>query len=131
LSQAIPGVTYGLYTSDRGSGGILTIQCTVRPANPGERHVSVTGQASSMMMGQSFVPDDSVIQSATNAVEAVRSWLWLKARANLSRFHVAFQIRSILEGAPGHRGSGPSARYAMMNARVMELRGIRLVETQV
>jgi len=71
LSQVIPGVTYGLYTSDRGSGGILTIQCTVRPINPGERHVSVTGQASSMMMGQSFVPDDSVIQSATNAVEAV------------------------------------------------------------
>src|SRR6266700_1375370 len=74
LSQVIPGVTYGIYTSDRGSGGILTIQCTVRPINPGERHVSVTGQASSMMMGQSFVPDDSVIQSATNAVEAVREY---------------------------------------------------------
>src|SRR2546425_418785 len=35
LTQAIPGVTYGLYTSDRGSGGILTSQCTVRPINPG------------------------------------------------------------------------------------------------
>src|SRR2546428_547825 len=35
LSQVITGVTYGLYTSDRGSGGILTIQCTVRPITPG------------------------------------------------------------------------------------------------
>src|SRR5207247_9647809 len=78
LYQAIPGVTYWLYTSERGSGGILTIQCTLRPINPGERHVSVTGQASSMMMGQTSVPDDSVIQSAQNAVEAVRSWLWSK-----------------------------------------------------
>jgi hypothetical protein len=131
LSQAIPGVTYGLYTSDRGSGGILTIQCTVRPINPGERHVSVTGQASSMMMGQSFVPDDSVIQSATNAVEAVRSWLWLKARANLTRFHVAFQIRSILEGAPGQGVSGPSAGYALLNALVSELSGIPIPQSRV
>ncbi len=131
LSQVIPGVTYGLYTSDRGSGGILTIQCTVRPINPGERHVSVTGQASSMMMGQSFVPDDSVIQSATNAVEAVRSWLWLKARANLTRFHVAFQIRSILEGAPGQGVSGPSAGYAMLNALVSELSGIPIPQSRV
>jgi len=131
LTQVIPGVTYGLYTSDRGSGGILTIQCTVRPINPGERHVSVTGQASSMMMGQSFVPDDSVIQSATNAVEAVRSWLWLKARANLTRFHVAFQIRSILEGAPGQGVSGPSAGYAMLNALVSELSGIPIPQSRV
>src|SRR2546425_199736 len=131
LSQAIPGVTYGLYTSDRGSGGILTIQCTVRPINPGERHVSVTGQASSMMMGQSFVPHDSVIQSATNAVEAVRAWLWLKARVNLTRFHVAFQIRSILEGAPGQGVSGPSAGYALLNALVSELSGIPIPQSRV
>jgi SpoVK/Ycf46/Vps4 family AAA+-type ATPase len=121
LPQAIPGVTYGLYTSERGSGGILTIQCTVRPINPGERHFSVTGQASSMMMGQTSVPDDSVIQSAQNAVEAVRSWLWSKIRVNLAKYHVHFQIRSILEGAPGAGVSGPSAGYAMLNALVSEL----------
>src|SRR5216683_4162477 len=85
LSQALPGVTYGLYTSERGSGGILTIQCNVRPANSGERHVSVTGQASSMMMGQTFVPDHSVIESAENAVEAVKSWLWSRTRVDLSK----------------------------------------------
>src|SRR5207247_9230438 len=61
LSQPLSGVTYGLYTSDRGSGGILTIQCNVRPANSGERHVSVTGQASTMIMGQNFVTDHSVM----------------------------------------------------------------------
>src|SRR5437879_12449863 len=102
-AQAIPGVTYGLYTSDRGTGGILTIQYTVRAINPGERHVSVTGQASSMMMGQSFVPDDSVIQSATNAVEAVRSWLWLKARVKLTRIDVALRVGARMERAPGRR----------------------------
>src|SRR2546422_681408 len=131
LSQAIPGVTYGLYTSDRGSGGILTIQCTVRPINPGEKHVSVTGPASSMMMGQSFVPDDSVIQSATNAVEAVRAWVWLKARVKLNRFHVAFQIRSILEGGPGQGGSGPNAGYSLLNSLVSELSGIPIPQSRV
>src|SRR5207247_11353427 len=76
LSQPLSGVTYGLYTSDRGSGGILTIQCNVRPANSGERHVSVTGQATSMIMVQTFVPDHSVIESAENGGDAVKSGLW-------------------------------------------------------
>src|SRR5881296_529321 len=124
LPQATAGVTYGLYTSDRGSGGILTIQCTVRPLSQGEKNVSVTGQASSMMMGQSFVPDDSVVQSAENAVEAARSWLWSRTRVNLAKFHIHFQIRSILEGAPGQGVSGPSAGYAMLNALVSELSNI-------
>jgi len=131
LPQAIPGVTYGLYTSDRGSGGILTIQCNIRPINSGERHVSVTGQASSMMMGQTFVPDDSVIQSAQNAVEAVRSWLWSKIRVNLAKYHVHFQIRSILEGAPGSGVSGPSAGYAMLNALVSELSNTPIIQSKV
>ncbi len=131
LSQAIPGVTYGLYTSDRGSGGILTIQCTIRPINSGERQVSVTGQASSMMMGQTSVPDDSVIQSAQNAVEAVRSWLWSKIRVNLAKYHVHFQIRSILEGAPGAGVSGPSAGYAMLNALVSELSNTPIIQSKV
>src|SRR3989441_200265 len=131
LSQAIPGVTYGLYTSDRGSGGILTIQCTVGPIHPGERHVSVTGQASSMRMGRNFVPGDFVIQRASNALEQDSAECWLKARANLSRFHVAFQIRSILEGAPGQGVSGPSAGYAMLNALVSELSGIPIPQSRV
>jgi SpoVK/Ycf46/Vps4 family AAA+-type ATPase len=131
LSQAIPGVTYGLYTSERGTGGILTIQCTVQPINPGERHVSVTGQASSMMMGQTSVPDDSVIQSAQNAVEAVRSWLWSKTRLNLAKYHVHFQIRSILEGAPGAGVSGPSAGYAMVNALISELSNTPITQSKV
>src|SRR5205809_201145 len=128
---ALAGVTYGLYTSERGSGGILTIQCTLRPINPGERHVSVTGQASSMMMGQTSVPDDSVIQSAQNAVEAVRSWLWSKIRVNLAKYHVHFQIRSILEGAPGAGVSGPSAGYAMLNALISELSNTPITQSKV
>src|SRR6267143_383636 len=131
LSQALPGVTYGLYTSERGSGGILTIQCNVRPANSGERHVSVTGQASSMIMGQTFVPDHSVIESAENAVEAVKSWLWTRTRVDLSKYHVHFQIRSILEGAPGAGVSGPSAGYAMLNALISELANTPIIQSKV
>src|SRR4029077_19103139 len=131
LSQALPGVTYGLYTSERGSGGILTIQCNVRPANTGERHVSVTGQASSMIMGQTFVPDHSVIESAENAVEAVKSWLWSRTRVDLSKYHVHFQIRSILEGAPGAGVSGPSAGYAMLNALISELANTPIIQSKV
>ena len=131
LSQALPGVTYGLYTSERGSGGILTIQCTVRPSNSGERQVTVTGQASSMIMGQTSVPDDSVIQSAQNAVEAVKSWLWTRTRVNLGKYHVQFQIRSILEGAPGAGVSGPSAGYAMLNALISELSNTPIIQSKV
>src|SRR5437016_5537190 len=131
LSQPLSGVTYGLYTSDRGSGGILTIQCNVRPANSGERHVSVTGQASSMIMGQTFVPDHSVIESAENAVEAVKSWLWSRIRVDLSKYHVNFQIRSILEGAPGAGVSGPSAGYAMLNALISELSNTPIIQSKV
>ncbi len=131
LPQPIQGVTYGLYTSERGSGGILTIQCTVRPMSQGEKQVSVTGQASSMMMGQTFVPDDSVVQSAENAVEAAKAWLWSKTRVNLAKYHVHFQIRSILEGSPGQGVSGPSAGYAMLNALVSELSNIPLSQSKV
>src|SRR6059058_4578108 len=131
LSQPLSGVTYGLYTSERGSGGILTIQCNVRPANSGERHVSVTGQASSTIMGQTFVPDHSVIESAENAVEAVKSWLWSRTRVDLSKYHVHFQIRSILEGAPGAGVSGPSAGYAMLNALISELSNTPIIQSKV
>jgi len=131
LSQALPGVTYGLYTSERGSGGILTIQCTVRPLNTGERQVTVTGQASSMIMGQTSVPDDSVIQSAQNAIEAVKSWLWTRTRMSLGKYHVQFQIRSILEGAPGAGVSGPSAGYAMLNALISELSNTPITQSKV
>ena len=131
LPNAIPGVTYGLYTSDRGTGGILTIQCTVRPSIPGEKQVSVTGQASSMMMGQTFVPDDSVVQSAENALEAAKSWLWSKVRVNLAKYHVHFQIRSVLEGAPGMGVSGPSAGYAMLNALISELSNVPISQSKV
>ncbi len=131
LPNAIPGVTYGLYTSDRGTGGILTIQCTVRPSIPGEKQASVTGQASSMMMGQTSVPDDSVVQSAENALEAAKSWLWSKVRVNLAKYHVHFQIRSILEGAPGMGVSGPSAGYAMLNALISELANVPISQSKV
>src|SRR5947199_7772856 len=84
-----------------------------------------------MIMGQTFVPDHSVIESAENAAEAVKSWLWSRTRVDLSKYHVHFQIRSILEGAPGAGVSGPSAGYAMLNALISELANTPIIQSKV
>jgi len=115
------GASFGLYATDNGTGGIITVECSVRPLIPSERQVSVTGNSTSAIVGQAVVPDDSVLQSAQNAVEAVTSWLWRASEISLSRLHIHFQIRSILEGGPGQGVSGPSAGIAMALALLSEL----------
>ena len=125
------GTSFGLYASDDGTGGIITIECSVRPIVTGEQRVSVTGNSTSAFIGQSVVSDESVVQSAENAVEAVVSWLWNNWRLDLSRVHVHFQIRSILEGDPGHGVSGPSAGLAMVLALVSELTGLSIPPSMV
>ena len=124
LTEPTPGVSSGLYATEDGTGGIITVQCSIRPIIPGERQVSVTGNTSSVMIGQAVVPDESVLQSAENATEAVSSLLWSGARVDLSRLHIHFQIRSILEGSPGQGVSGPSAGLAMVLALFSELSGL-------
>jgi len=131
LPEAIPGVAYGLYTTSHGIGGIMAVQCNVRPLMPGERQVSVTGQATSFILGQSALPDHSVIQSSENAVEAVRSWLWKAAGIELERMHIHFQMRSLSEGAPGQGVSGPSAGLTMVVALVSELASIECSPSKV
>jgi len=131
LPEPMPGVAYGLYTTSHGLGGILAVQCSVRPLITGERQVSVTGQATSAVLGQIAVRDNSVVQSAENAVEAVRSWLWDAARIELDQLHVHFQMRSLSEGAPGQGVSGPSAGLAMFVALVSELADIRCPTSKV
>jgi SpoVK/Ycf46/Vps4 family AAA+-type ATPase len=124
LTAPTPGASFGLYATDDGTGGIITVQCSVRPMIPGERQVSVTGNATSALVGQSVVSDESVLQSAENATEAISSLLWAVAQVDLSRLHIHFQIRSILEGAPGQGVSGPSAGLAMVLALLSELAGL-------
>jgi len=124
LESPTAGVSYGLYATENGTGGIITVQCCVRPALAGERSVSITGNSSALMIGQSVFPDRSVEQSAQNASEAVRAWLWQNSRMNLSWLHVHFQIRSILEGNPGQGVSGPSAGLALVLAFLSELAGV-------
>jgi SpoVK/Ycf46/Vps4 family AAA+-type ATPase len=131
LSEPTPGVAYGLYTTSHGVGGIMAVQCSVRPLLPGERQVSVTGQATMVVLGQSAVQDRSVMQSAENAVEAVRGWLWYAARIQLDKMHVHFQMRSLSEGAPGQGVSGPSAGLTMFVALVSELAEIRCHASKV
>jgi SpoVK/Ycf46/Vps4 family AAA+-type ATPase len=124
LTAPTPGASFGLYATDDGTGGIITVQCSVRPMIPGERQVSVTGNATSAVVGQSVVSDESVLPSADNATEAISSLLWEVSQVDLSRLHIHFQIRSILEGAPGQGVSGPSAGLAMVLALLSELAGL-------
>lgn len=125
------GTSYGLYATEEGTGGIITVQCSVRPMVPGERKVSVTGQSTSAFVGQSVVADESVTQSAQNAAEAVSSWLWSEWGIDLSRLHLHFQMRSILEGSPGSGVSGPSAGLAMVLALLSELSGLTIASSVV
>lgn len=124
LTTPTAGASFGLYVADDGTGGIITVECSSRPIIPGEKLVSVTGNSTSLIVGQAVVPDESVLQSAQNAAEAVRSWLWCACNIDLSRLHIHFQVRSLLEGAPGQGVSGPSAGLAMVLALFSELAGL-------
>lgn len=124
LTTPTAGASFGLYAADDGTGGIITVECSSRPIIAGEKLVSVTGNSTSLIVGQSVIPDESVLQSAQNATEAVRSWLWTACNVDLSRLHVHFQVRSLLEGAPGQGVSGPSAGLAMVLALISELAGV-------
>ena len=124
LSSPTSGASFGLYASEDGTGGIITVQCSVRPLTPGEPRVSVTGNSTSAVIGQLVLPDESVRQSAENAAEAVSSMLWTDARLDISHLHMHFQIRSLLEGGPGQGVSGPSAGLAMVLALISELSGL-------
>ena len=125
------GASYGLYATDEGTGGIITVECSVRPMVPGEDKVSVTGNSTSALVGQSVVSDESVAQSAQNATEAVLSWLWISCGLDLSRLHVHFQMRSLLEGSPGSGVSGPSAGLAMALSLVSELSSLAIAPSAV
>lgn len=118
------GVSFGLYATENGTGGVIAVECSIRPIIPGEKQVSVTGNSTSTVIGQSVVPDDSILQSAQNATEAVNSWLWNTSNIDLSRIHIHFQIRSIQEGNPGQGVSGPSAGLAMAVSLLSELSGL-------
>jgi SpoVK/Ycf46/Vps4 family AAA+-type ATPase len=125
------GASYGLYATEEGTGGIITVECSVRPMVPGEGKVSVTGNSTSAVVGQSVVSDQSVIQSAENAAEAVLSWLWSLHGIDLSKLHLHFQMRSIMEGSPAGGVSGPSAGLAMALALLSELSGLTIAPSIV
>jgi ATP-dependent Lon protease len=71
------------------------------------------------------------VQSAENAVEAVRGWLLNAGRIEMDEMHVHFQMRSLSEGAPGQGVSGPSAGLTMFVALVSELAKIRCHASKV
>jgi ATP-dependent Lon protease len=120
------GVSFGLYATENGTGGVIAVECSIRPIIPGEKQVSVTGNSTSTVIGQYVMPDDSILQSAQNATEGVTSWLWKTCNIDLSRVHVHFQIRSIQEGSPGQGVSGPSAGLAIALSLLSELSGLSI-----
>src|SRR5262249_53528950 len=77
------------------------------------------------------VRDERGVERAESGVEGGKCWLWSKGRVNLAKYHVHFQIRSILEGAPGMGVSGPSAGYAMLNALISELSNVPISQSKV
>jgi SpoVK/Ycf46/Vps4 family AAA+-type ATPase len=125
------GLSFGLYATESGVGGIIAVECSARPIIPGQEQVSVTGNSSSAIIGQTILPDNSILQSAQNATEAVASWLWRVSRINLNRMHIHFQIRSLMEGAPGQGVSGPSAGIAMVASLLSELSGLLIPPSTV
>ncbi len=131
LTTPTAGASLGLYAAEDGTGGVITVECSVRPLILGEAQVSVTGNSTSVIIGQSVIPDESVLQSAQNATEAVRSWLWTACGMGLSNLHVHFQIRSLLEGAPGQGVTGPSAGLAIVLALLSELSGLPTLPSMV
>jgi ATP-dependent Lon protease len=71
------------------------------------------------------------MQSAENAVEAVRGWLWNAARIELNEMHVHLQMRSLSEGVPGQGVSGSNAGLTIFVALVSELANTRCHASKV
>ncbi len=118
-----PGAAVGLATDMQGRKGIpLLVECSVSPR--GEGKVAVTGAAKAVPAGPVPVEDTSVIESAMNAVEYVKSYVREKVGIDVSKFDFKFQVISPLEGVPGLGVSGPSLGVVFSVAAISELSGL-------
>jgi SpoVK/Ycf46/Vps4 family AAA+-type ATPase len=115
------GVSYGLGTDITGRKGIiLIVECNINPKGQGK--VTVTGAASTIVVApQTPIKDESVIESATNAVNFIKKYLYDKLKVDISKFDFVFQVISPLEGAAGLGVSGPSLGAALSTAAISEL----------
>ena len=119
-----PGVALGLATDLQGRRGmILIVECSVNKRGSGR--VVVTGAAKTVAIGPATpVEDVSVVESAQNAVDYVKSYVADRLGLDISNFDFRFQVVSPLEGVPGGGVSGPSLGLTFSVAAISELAGI-------
>ncbi|RLF21728.1 MAG: hypothetical protein DRJ68_02790, partial [Thermoprotei archaeon] len=85
----------------------------------------VTGAAKTVAIGPATpVEDVSVVESAQNAVDYVKSYVADRLGLDISNFDFRFQVVSPLEGVPGGGVSGPSLGLTFSVAAISELAGI-------
>ena len=125
------GVAYGIATDAQGRRGIVLLtECTVNKQGTGK--VRVTGAARSAVLGPATaVADVSVVESARNVIEYIRSYLREKLKLDISKYDFTFQVISPLEGAAGMGVSGPSLGAAFSVAAISELSGLGVSATVV
>jgi len=125
------GVAYGIGTDPQGRRGIILLaECAINKQGSGK--VSVTGAAKAAVLGPATAVEDvSVVESATNVVEYVRSYLREKLQLDASKYDFAFQVISPLEGAAGMGVSGPSLGAAFSVAAISELSRLSVDSTVV
>lgn len=118
------GIALGLATDPLGRQGmILLVECNINPRGSGK--VAVSGAAKTVLVGQAApVEDTSVVESASNAVEYVKSYVLSKLGLDISNYDFKFQVISPLEGVPGGGVTGPSLGIAFSVAAISELSGI-------
>jgi SpoVK/Ycf46/Vps4 family AAA+-type ATPase len=131
LGQPERGVAYGIGTDAQGRRGIILLtECAVNKQGTGK--VSVTGAAKAAVLGPATAVEDvSVVESATNVVEYIRSYLRDKVKIDISKYDFTFQVISPLEGAAGMGVSGPSLGVAFSVAAISELSGLGVDPTTV
>jgi SpoVK/Ycf46/Vps4 family AAA+-type ATPase len=123
LGKPEKGVAYGIGTDAQGRRGIILLtECTVNKQGSGK--VSVTGAAKAAVLGPATTVEDvSVVESATNVVEYLRSYLRDRLKIDISKYDFTFQVISPLEGSAGMGVSGPSLGVAFSVAAISELSG--------
>ncbi|MHA1836194.1 MAG: AAA family ATPase [Candidatus Odinarchaeia archaeon] len=115
------GVSYGLGTDMTGRKGIiLIVECNVNPV--GEGKVTVSGAANTVVVApQTPVKDESVAESALNAVNYIRKYVYDNLKIDISKYDFIFQVISPLEGSIGMGVSGPSLGATLSTAAMSEL----------
>jgi SpoVK/Ycf46/Vps4 family AAA+-type ATPase len=124
FDQPNEGVAYGVGTDPQGRRGILlVVECAVN--RDGTGMVSVTGAAKTAVLGPATAVEDvSVVESAANVVEYIRSYIRERLSFDISKYNFIFQVISPLEGAAGMGVSGPSLGIAFSAAAMSELSGL-------